>query len=211
MDLELSAYLRAVLEAKSGPPAKDDERTPAQRRHDALKDALREMLQGAIRLPKRHGRAVRPILSATEEKWSTGVGPAVLLNNRTPIDLETARAMADGVKPRRVGQANENPGARTFTAAQREVMQSGDGYCDFPLGCGQLAEWSEGNHIVRYADGGTTTIANGDTQCRFHNGLLEKGWCIVVDASGRRRALAPDDPDNPGYVAACFAEASSGG
>ena len=212
MDIELSAYLRALLDGKLGPPQKDDERTPGQRRHDALKGCCREMLQGGVKLQRRHGRAVRPILTATEQKWNTGVGPAVLLNHRTPIDLETARAMAVGVKPRRAAAHTPgNPRARSFSAAQREAMEDGVGYCEWAGGCGQPAEWCEGNHIVRYADGGPTTESNGNIHCRFHNQLLEKGWAVAVDADGRRRALPPEDPMNPGRVAAEFVEASGAG
>ena len=210
LDLEASAYLRALLDAKMGPLQKGDDRTPGQRRHDSLKDLCREMLQGRVKLPRRAGRPVRIGLTATEEKWRTGVGTAVLLNNRVPIDIETARSMAEGVKPRVIQEPDDvNPEARSFTASQREVMAAGAGYCDWPDGCGQPAEWSEGNHVARYADGGKTLVANGDLQCRFHNQLLEKGWCIVVAVDGTRRALAPDDPRNPGYVAWLFAEAGS--
>ena len=208
LELDLSAYLRALLDAKMGAPAKDDERTPGQRRHDALKDVCREMLEGTVKLPKRRGRAVRPILSATAEKWETGVGPAVLLNNRVPIDLETAREMAAGIAPTELEKPrNENPNARAFAPGQRDVIEFGSGYCDWPGGCGEPAEWSETNHKVRYADGGPTVVENGETLCRFHNQLLEKGWCTVVDGLGRRRALAPDDPENPGPVHRAMAEA----
>ena len=201
LELDLSAYLRALLDAKMGAPAKDDERTPAQRRHDAFKDVCREMLEGSVKLPKRRGRAVRPILTATAEKWETGIGPAVLLNNRVPIDIETARTMAAGIAPTVLEKPrNENPNARAFAPGQRDLIEFGRGYCDWPGGCGEPAEWSETNHIVRYADGGPTVVENGETLCRFHNQLLEKGWRTVVDKFDRRRALAPDDPENPGRV-----------
>ena len=210
LDIEASAYLRTLLDAGTGPPQKGDDRTPGQRRHDALRDACREMLQGGVTARRRGGRPVRVGLTATAGKWSTGVGPSVLLNNRVPIDLGTARSMADGVTPHIIREADSvNPAARSFTGAQRDVMEAGNGYCGWPLGCGQPAEWSEGNHVERFADGGETLVANGDVMCRFHNQLLESGWAVVMEAGGTRRALAPDDPQNPGYVAWLCADASS--
>jgi hypothetical protein len=46
LDTEGGALLRTALDAVMGPPVKDDERTPAQRRADALTDLARRQLDG---------------------------------------------------------------------------------------------------------------------------------------------------------------------
>ena len=62
-------------------------------------------------------------------------------------------------------------GARTrfFTGALRRAIQVRDRHCQDPSGCDEPITRSEVDHKHEYEDGGLTTQANGQLDCRFHN------------------------------------------
>ena len=63
---------------------------------------------------------------------------------------------------------------RFFTGALRRAIEVRDRHCQDPSGCFVPAEECEGDHKVRFADGGLTTQENGQCLCPFHNRRKER-------------------------------------
>src|SRR5690606_19234438 len=78
-----------------------------------------------------------------------GVIPQVLGGKSVPLDLGAER--------------------RLFTKHQRMALAHRDGGCSFP-GCDRPPGWCETHHVRdRWADGGTTDLADGALLCSYHH------------------------------------------
>ena len=74
---------------------------------------------------------------------------------------------------------------RVISPALRRALKRRDGGCRFP-GCTHT-RFLDGHHIVHWADGGETSLANVLSLCRFHHRLLhEGGYYIVKDGADFR-------------------------
>src|SRR5262249_18135164 len=128
LDTEGGALLRTALDAAMGPPARDDERTPAQRRADALTDLARRQLDSG-ELPTVGGQ--RPHLTLTADIATLAKLPgsrAADMDWGSPVPAETLRRIACDASvtcvlvsaegdPLSVGRTR-----RTFTAGQRKGL-----------------------------------------------------------------------------------------
>lgn len=84
----------------------------------------------------------------------------------------------------------------TFTAPMRDALHTEyGGRCAFPQ-CDQPATVC--HHIVHWASGGSTSVANGAPLCGYHHYLVhEGGWGLGKDLHGRITAVPPP-PGWPG-------------
>jgi Domain of unknown function (DUF222) len=84
----------------------------------------------------------------------------------------------------------------TFTAAMKHALHAEfGGRCAFPR-CGKRATVS--HHVVHWARGGRTSVANGAPLCEFHHFLVhEGGWHLGKDRHGVIR-VSPPPPAWPG-------------
>lgn len=74
---------------------------------------------------------------------------------------------------------------RFFTWTQRMAMVARDGdQCVWPW-CRRPGSWSDGHHLVRWEDGGPTTVANGALPCEGHHILLHEGHWTLERLRGR--------------------------
>jgi hypothetical protein len=98
--------------------------------------------------------------------------PAILNGNSQPMDLGRAR--------------------RLFTGPLRRALILRDHGCTFP-GCDRPARWSEGHHLLAWADGGTTALSNACLICRRHHRLLHNssGWQVRLGPDGHPEFLPP--------------------
>jgi hypothetical protein len=81
--------------------------------------------------------------------------------------------------PLSVGRAT-----RTIPARIRTALILRDQGCRFP-GCDRPPAWTDGHHIIHWADGGPTELANLVSLCRSHHRRVhEEGWHIhIVEGS----------------------------
>ena len=129
---------------------------------------------GDVQVPRAQVLITVPALSllgATEE-------PA-MLDGYGPIPPSMARALlADGAEsfhrvltdprdgaPLEIGRTNYR-----LTKAMRHWLRLRDGRCPFP-GCNNESLDNEADHLLAWADGGTTGITNLGQPCRKHHGL----------------------------------------
>jgi hypothetical protein len=95
-----------------------------------------------------------------------------------PLDAEPAGTVPN-TRPLSVGRAT-----RTIPPHIRTALALRDKGCRFP-GCDRPPEWTDGHHIVHWADGGPTEIENLVSLClRHHRVVHERGWHIQLDAEG---------------------------
>ena len=173
-DSESATIIDAALRSITEPWAKaGDERSPAQRRLDALIDICRAHLD--------HGDTPiiggeRPHISVIVD-WQTlaGTDGAVgELDDGTVLHPETIRRLTcDAVvtpivtgpdsQPLDVGRAT-----RTIPPAIRRALVAGDRGCMWK-GCDRPASWCDAQHIIHWADGGVTAIYNLILLCRCHH------------------------------------------
>ncbi len=76
------------------------------------------------------------------------------------------------------------------TALRRALLDRDRSQCQFP-GC--ESHHCDAHHIVHWADGGATKLANLASLCRFHHRAVhEEGFQVVADAVGQFQFLRPD-------------------
>lgn len=186
---ELTERLLSVLDPLAQPrPAADgvrDPRTGAQRRHDALLDAL-ELVQRAELLPTTAGISATILLTMTTQAWHTATGTAVTGHGAIIPAAEAIRWA--GGQARIISIARSDTGAilahtdtrRLFTETQQLAMAARDRGCTFP-GCDAPIAWTQAHHITDHAHGGPTSIDNGALICRHdHRERIRQGWTSIL-------------------------------
>ncbi|MBI5156733.1 MAG: DUF222 domain-containing protein [Acidimicrobiia bacterium] len=170
----VTTALRAMVEP--GNLDANDGRSSAQRRADALVELCADHLAHGD-TPVSGG--VRPHLTLTVRPESlAGLAPG-LLGDGVIVTSETARRVAcdatvteitgDGGSVLDVGRAR-----RTIPAAMRRALVARDGGCVHP-GCGRPHRWCDAHHVVHWADGGPTSLANLVLLCRRHHRMRHEG------------------------------------
>jgi hypothetical protein len=189
-----------AIHAASAPIAGDD-RTPTQRRADALV-TIAEIALRSGELPITGGVAphvsvVVPLATLQAQPQA----PAVEFQFGAVTGADWARRYAcDGEISRIIiGTKGEildaGRATRTFTAAQRRaIIVRDEGHCDW-AGCDAPAAWCEVHHVVHWADGGPTSVDNGMLLCGRHHDRVHLFGHAVIKGSGPYRV----DP-SPGTV-----------
>ena len=171
-------------------PAQDgtpDPRTPAQRRHDGLHDALLAALRTG-RVPDCGGISTTIQVTMTKEQAEQASGLALTGHGAlipVPVALTLAGdAQLQVVVVSKVGAIEAySTSQRLFTPAQRRAMAARDQGCSIP-GCTVPAAWCQAAHIHPYATGGPTTVDNGTLLCGDHHRRFDNdnGWrCVMID------------------------------
>ena len=171
----LLTALRAVLDAEARSRADDDDRTPTQRRVDALGEICRQWLDGSDR-PLVAGERPHLTVTVSAEALGDGSGSGEL-DHMGPVRAETARRLACDASVMRVVMAGRSEpldvGRRTSVVppAVRRAVILRDRHCRFP-GCDRPQAWCDAHHAVHWADGGPTSIQNLLLLCRRHHRMV---------------------------------------
>ena len=184
----LLTALGAVLDAGSRARREDDDRTPGQRRADALGEICRQWLD----LAERHSVAgERPHVTVTVDADAIQGGSIGTseMDHVGPVDPEKARRLAcDASVMRVVMRGRSEPldvGRRTpvVPPAMRRAVIVRDRQCRFPR-CGRPHSWCDAHHVVHWADGGSTALSNLVLLCRRHHRMVHRSggfWLELVD------------------------------
>ena len=167
-------------------------RTPAQRRAAALAEVARRAV-GA-----EPGRPTIAVTIGLDDLAGTDRFGPRRRDRSTPSHAETARRLAcDANVVRVVTNGASEPldvgrASRTVSPAQRRALTIRDRGCVFP-GCDRPPGWCDGHHIVHWADGGPTDLANLALLCHHHHKAIhEGGWSMARAPDGTLTFTRPD-------------------
>jgi hypothetical protein len=174
-DPESGAVIQTALHAAMEPWALDpnDERTPAQRRHDALVDICRFYLDHA-EIPQQGGERPHVTVQVDLATLEGRAGKTCELDSTGVVSPETARRLAcDAGVSRVITRGPSEPldvgrRTRTIPPAIRRALVVRDGGC-VADGCDRPPRWTDAHHRVHWADGGPTSLDNLVLLCRRHH------------------------------------------
>lgn len=185
----------------------EDRRTPTQRRADALTELCRSWLDRSDR-PSIGGERPHVNVTVDLDALTAGSGhqrsidraehATAELDRAGSVSLDTARRLAcDASVVRIVLGAPSQPldvGRRTAVvpAALRRAVIVRDRRCRFP-GCDRPHDWCDAHHIVHWADGGRTALANLLLLCRRHHRLVHARGGFGLELEGGRPVFRRPD------------------
>ncbi|MFF5175857.1 DUF222 domain-containing protein [Micromonospora sp. NPDC000089] len=201
LDAETAALLRAAIDPLTAPAGDGDDRSPGQRRADALGEVCRLAL-GTGRLPDNGGDRPQVVVT-TRYDVLTGALAAGTLDTGLRLTAAAVRRLAcdAAVLPAVLGGDGQvldlGRRRRLFTGPLRRALVLRDGGCAFP-GCDRPPRWCDGHHVRHWADGGQTGLDNAVLLCGHHHRLIHHGdWTVRVGTDHRPEFLPPAwlDPD----------------
>jgi hypothetical protein len=197
LDPEATAIVATILRLFHRPNRDGETRTPAERRADALTDALRFTLDHQ---DTQSGGRHRPHLNVIvnyDNVFGEGTGGGYTLDG-TPIDQTTLRRMlCDAAIHRLVTDGHGvildfGTATRTISPALWTTIVLRDEHCTFP-GCDIPAERCDAHHLEHVEDGGPTNPANVELRCWHHHHLVHQpGWHEKLLPDGTLKITAPD-------------------
>ncbi|MDQ6771835.1 MAG: HNH endonuclease [Candidatus Dormibacteraeota bacterium] len=177
LDAEGGTTLKTALQGLLKPPAADDQRSPDQRRADALVELAGHRL-AAGDLPERGGD--RPHLSVVAQLSALRLEPGSSLAELdwgALVTGETARRIGCDawITPVLVGPTGDilhvGRRCRSTPTRLRQAANVRDRTCQSP-GCLVPAQYCQPHHVRHWADGGRTDLDNLRLYCDHHHRLL---------------------------------------
>lgn len=171
-----------------------EQRTAAQKRHDALAAALAIAARHED-MPRLAGASPTLVVHADANDLVSGTGWATVAGSQAPVPIGVAtQAACTGAIQRVLFDDGRIVGTtvidRVFTVHQRRAIIARDGECLIP-GCHVPASWCEIHHVVEHARGGPTDTDNGVPLCWWHHRSLDRsGWEIRM-AGGTPQVRGP--------------------
>jgi len=181
LDLVSGQVLITALDSMTDPGNldPDDHRTPAQRRADALVDLCRDHLDHGD-LPFQRTERPHVVVHLSLDALEGRTGRPCELDDTGVITPETARRLACDARVTRVITRGDSQildvgrTTRVVPTALRTVLTVRDRGCVVD-GCGAPRRWCDAHHIVHWADGGPTSLANLVLLCARHHTLIHEG------------------------------------
>jgi len=193
LDAEAGALVRNAVNGGL-PPARDDDRTPGQRRADRLVELCQPRTVGAA-----DGAGPRPHL-VIRASIDTLVGapdaPGGELDGGAIIPAEAVRRIAcDAAISRLLGKgeldAEITRASRTAPPATRRALAARDRGC-VAEHCNRPPQWTDSHHVKHWIDDGPTTMSNLVLLCRpHHRKVHEEGWGLQRLTTGRWALVRP--------------------
>jgi hypothetical protein len=191
------AALRNCLDAERRRKDPDDERTPTQRRVDALGEICRRWLDASDR-PLVAGERPHVAVVVDLQALTGQAGDRSDFDHVGPVHPEIVRRWAcDASVSRVITRGGSEPldvGRRTpvVPAPMRRAVIVRDRHCGFP-GCDRPPPWCDAHHIEHWADGGVTAVSNLVLLCRRHHRLVHQPGGFTLELmDGRPVFKRPD-------------------
>ena len=193
LDLEAGALVRNAVNGDTA-PARDDDRTPGQRRADRLVELCQPRAGGSA-----DGAGPRPhlIIRASVDTLIGAPGsPGGDLDGGTIIPAETVRRIAcDAAISRIIGKgeldAEITRASRSTPPATRRALAVRDRGC-VAEHCSRPPQWTDTHHVKHWIDQGPTTMTNLILLCRpHHRKVHEEGWGLQRLTTGRWALTRP--------------------
>ena len=181
------------LAKRKGP---EDERTAAQRRHDAHGELVNHAMDQGT-LPRRNGARPHINLTTTIEGVKNEVGaPPADLELSLPISTRTLERITCDCTMSRVLLADSmvidvGRATRTVSGPARRALRTRDKGCRF-TGCDRPVDWTNPHHIIHWARGGPNNVPNMVLLCYYHHRLVHEGGWQVVKSGREFRFLPPE-------------------
>ena len=175
-----------------------DQRSPAQKRHDAFASIITVASTAATHTTNliKTGQPGTPLLGGsgtvvmmqTSRQALQNRRPGLIHTNQGPLtisNLAIEHAACTGAiqfyATDPTGKITELGNTqRVFTSHQKRVILARDGGCIIP-GCDTPAQWCEVHHVTPHAQGGKTHTDNGVLLCHGHHRHIEHGpWKIQM-------------------------------
>jgi hypothetical protein len=196
LDVETGALLRTALDPLTKPRGLNDDRTPGQRRHDALAEVCRLALRTG-ELPDTGGGEPTQLVVTTSFDPLVGQLGAGTLDTGQPLSAETVRRLAcdAGILPAVLGGAGQvldvGRQRRLFTGPLRRALVLRDRGCAFPT-CDRPPRWCTGHHVRHWSDGGPTSLGNAVLLCPSHHRQVHHhGWQVRIAGDGHPEFIPP--------------------
>ncbi|RQX04231.1 HNH endonuclease signature motif containing protein [Micromonospora arida] len=195
LDTETASLLREAIDPLCAPAGEHDDRSPGQRRADALGEICRLALRTG-QLPDNGGDRPQLVVTVSLEELVNGVRAGTLESGTRLTPGAVRRLACDaGVLPVVLDGNSQvldvGRQRRLFTGPVRRALVLRDGGCAFP-GCDRPPRWCDGHHIRHWADGGVTALGNAVLLCGYHHRFIHRGdWTVRLAADGRPQFLPP--------------------
>ena len=180
-------------------PAVADDRTPGQRRADALVDICRLALNTG-QLPDNGGDRPQVTITIPISNLRDDTGLATLDTGERITAAQARRMACDAhLLPIVLGAQGQvldvGRSRRLFTGALRRALVQRDGGCAFP-GCDKPPRWTDGHHIRHWANGGSTSLDNAVLLCGQHHRLIHHSdWQVRLNPDGLPEFIPPAHVD----------------
>ncbi|RZT82144.1 uncharacterized protein DUF222 [Micromonospora violae] len=195
LDTETASLLREAIDPLCTPAGEHDDRSPGQRRADALGEICRLALRTG-QLPDNGGDRPQLVVTASLDELVNGLRAGTLESGTRLTPGAVRRLACDaGVLPAVLGGNSQvldvGRQRRLFTGPLRRALVLRDGGCAFP-GCDRPPRWCDGHHIRHWADGGVTALGNAVLLCGYHHRFIHRGdWTVRIAADDRPDFLPP--------------------
>jgi hypothetical protein len=185
-----AALASTVLNALPAPRPTEaggpDERTAAQRRHDALVVVFKQALR-AGELPQSGGVPATVLITSDRrsDQLSCGQGLAETSTGQQLTIAEALRLAGQAELALLFADATGRPlnlyrSRRIGSPSQTLALIARDKGCTFP-GCTMPPAWTEKHHVVPWRNGGLTNLDNLVLVCDYHHDHhLREGWRIEM-------------------------------
>ncbi|MEU8179253.1 DUF222 domain-containing protein [Micromonospora sp. NPDC049047] len=195
LDTETAGLLRAAIDPLGAPSDPDDQRSPGQRRHDALGDVCRLALRTG-ELPENGGDPAQIVVTTSFDGLTGQLGGGTL-DTGLHLTPEAVRHLAcdAAILPAVLGGAGQpldlGRQRRLITGPLRRALVLRDRGCAFP-GCDRPPRWCDAHHIHHWADGGTTSLTNAVLLCgHHHRHLHHSDWTVRLAGDGNPEFVPP--------------------
>ncbi|MET8278812.1 DUF222 domain-containing protein [Micromonospora sp. NPDC005174] len=195
LDTETASLLREAIDPLCAPTGEHDDRSPGQRRADALGEICRLTLRTG-HLPDNGGDRPQLVVTMSLDALVNGVGAGTLETGARLTPGAVRRLACDAAVLPAVLNGNSQildvgRQRRLFTGPLRRALVLRDGGCAFP-GCDRPPRWCDGHHVRHWADGGATTLGNGVLLCGHHHRVLHQDdWIVRIASDGQPEFLPP--------------------